>query len=154
MDLKGQNVANYRKQSGPKFTEPVALDVLLQMLTAIENMHTAGIIHRDVKPSNFVMGKPGTEEQNQVFLVDFGLAKEHLDMSTMQPHPQRRNTDFRGTIPYASLTAHLKQELSRKDDLWSFFFIILEFLDEPLSWKQNNDKDSVRDHKQKAFQKP
>lgn len=29
MDLKGQNVANYRKQSGPKFTEPVALDVLL-----------------------------------------------------------------------------------------------------------------------------
>ena len=86
------------------------------------------------------MGRSG-EDKHNVYLVDFGLAKEHLDMNTFLPHPQRRNTDFRGTIPYASLSAHLKKELGRKDDLWSFFFIILEFLEEPLSWKANTDKD-------------
>ena len=87
------------------------------------------------------MGRNTPEDKSFVYLVDFGLAKEHLDMNTGEPHPQRKNTDFRGTIPYASLCAHYKKELGRKDDMWSFFFIILEFLEEPLNWKQNTDKD-------------
>lgn len=82
------------------------------------------------------MGK-NDDEKNKVFVVDFGLAKEHLDPVTKIPYVARRNTDFRGTIPYASLNAHNKQELSRRDDLWSFYFMLLEFLDEPLSWKQS-----------------
>ena len=49
------------------------------MLSAIEEVHKAGIIHRDVKPSNFVMGRNPQRELN-VFLVDFGLAKDHLNM--------------------------------------------------------------------------
>ena len=93
-------------------------------------MHCAGIIHRDIKPSNFVMGNQASEEdRSKVYLCDFGLAKEHLDMNTLEVYPPRKHTDFRGTIPYASLTAHQKKELGRKDDLWSYFFIILEFLD-------------------------
>ena len=75
------------------------------------------------------------EEKEKVFLVDFGLAKEHLDPQTGKPYDQRRNTDFRGTIPYASINAHLKKELSRRDDMWCFFYMMLEFLDEPLAWK-------------------
>jgi len=75
------------------------------------------------------------EESGLVFLVDFGLAKDHIDPSTNRPFDQRRNTDFRGTIPYASVNAHLKKDLARRDDLWSFFYMALEFLDQPLSWK-------------------
>ena len=51
------------------------------MLVAIENVHKSGIIHRDIKPSNFVMGRT-QEDKAQVYLVDFGLAKEHLDLVT------------------------------------------------------------------------
>ena len=80
------------------------------------------------------MGK-SLEEKDKVYVVDFGLAKDHLDLVTRQAIQARRVTDFRGTIPYASLNAHNKQELSRRDDMWSFFFMLLEFLDEPLSWK-------------------
>lgn len=76
-------------------------------------------------------------DKDKVYLVDFGLAKEHIDPEKNTPFNPWRNTDFRGTIPYASLNAHLKQELSRRDDLWSFFFMVLEFLDEPLSWKSS-----------------
>lgn len=78
------------------------------------------------------------DELYKVFLVDFGLAKDHLDPRTMEPYDQRKNTDFRGTIPYASLNAHLKKELARRDDMWSFFFMTLEFLDEGLTWKSSN----------------
>jgi len=69
-----------------------------------------------------------------VYLVDFGLSKLHLDEDGAVL-PPRKKSDFRGTIPYASLSAHFKCELGRKDDLWSFFFILLEFLGETPSWK-------------------
>ena len=128
MELKGQNLANFKKSQGRAFTRLFAIPILQQMLVAIENVHAAGIIHRDIKPSNFVMGRKEEDKQN-VYLVDFGLAKEHLDLKTMQPLHPRCNTDFRGTIPYASINAHLKYELSRRDDMWSFFFVVLEFLD-------------------------
>lgn len=106
------------------------------MLTSIENVHKAGLIHRDIKPSNFVMGRSG-EDKARVYLVDFGLAKEHMNPNTGFVNPPRRHTDFRGTIPYASLSAHMKEELGRKDDIWSFFFVLLEFLDLQLPWKQS-----------------
>lgn len=50
MELKGQSVASFKKSLGKQFTEGVALNLLLQMLQSIENMHIAGIIHRDIKP--------------------------------------------------------------------------------------------------------
>ena len=52
------------------------------MLTSIENVHRAGFIHRDIKPSNFVMGWAEDSDRNVVYLVDFGLAKEHIDSKT------------------------------------------------------------------------
>lgn len=75
------------------------------MFDAIEKVHDKGYIHRDIKPSNFVMGKG--KFANQVFLVDFGLAKLHLGKDGM-PVEQRPNAEFRGTIVYASLNAHKK----------------------------------------------
>lgn len=46
------------------------------MLDAIMRLHDKGYIHRDIKPSNFAIGKG--IYNNQVFMVDFGLAKQHL----------------------------------------------------------------------------
>ena len=68
-------------------------------------------------------------------MIDFGLAKKHLINGT--PLPPRQNTDFRGTITYASLNAHNKLDLSRRDDLWSFYFMILDFLNEQIPWRNN-----------------
>ena len=83
---------------------------------------------------------PGCSDENKVYLVDFGLAKEHLDPITNKPMEPRKNTDFRGTIPYASLNAHNKEELSRRDDLWSFYIMLLEFLDEQIPWRTSKIK--------------
>ncbi len=67
-------------------------------------------------------------------MVDYGLAKQHLDKNGV-PHDARKNTDFRGTITYASLNAHNKVDLSRRDDMWSFYFVILDFFNEELPWR-------------------
>jgi tau tubulin kinase len=104
MEYLGKNVANYKKSKN-SFDNVLAYDILIQMLNAIENLHDRGLIHRDIKPSNFVMGKNDTPV---VYMVDFGLAKIHLDRNS-KPIPPRQNTDFRGTLTYASLNAHYKK---------------------------------------------
>ena len=108
MELLGENVANYKKNC-VDFSEITAYDVLLQMIESIKNLHDKGYIHRDIKPTNFVMSRdtPGISNKS-VYMVDFGLAKIHLDKNN-NPLPARLNTDFRGTLTYASLNAHHKK---------------------------------------------
>ena len=106
LELLGKNVANYKKSRGNKFDIITTYNTLLQMLNSIENIHNKGYIHRDIKPTNFVMGLKNKSEE--VFMVDFGLSKVHLDRNFCAL-PPRQNTDFRGTLTYASLNAHNKQ---------------------------------------------
>ncbi len=41
-----------------------------------------------------------------MFIVDFGLAKRHLQEDLQHPVPARKKADFRGTVSFASLNAH------------------------------------------------
>jgi len=108
MELLGENVETYKKNIN--FNEIIAYDILLQMLESIKNIHDKGYIHRDIKPQNFVMSndnEPGKKHKT-VYLVDFGLSKVHLD-TNKKPLLARTDADFRGTLNYASLNAHLKK---------------------------------------------
>lgn len=48
---------------------------------------------------------------------------------------ERENVGFRGTARYASIQAHFGKELGRVDDLWSLFYMVIEFLTGTLPWK-------------------
>jgi serine/threonine protein kinase len=112
MELLGKNVANFKK-SKTNYNMITSYVILIQMINAIEALHDRGYIHRDIKPTNFVMTRGNhndPEGENKVFMVDFGLAKVHLDKNA-RPFPPRANTDFRGTLTYASLNAHYKKVL-------------------------------------------
>lgn len=50
MDLKGANLASFKKAEGKHFNELIALNILQQILQAIKYIHEAGLIHRDLKP--------------------------------------------------------------------------------------------------------
>jgi len=121
------------------------------MLESIEEVHNKGFIHRDVKASNFVL----SQDYKQVYIVDFGLAKKHLD-NNKNPVKQRSKADFRGTVSFASLNAHNNIDLSRRDDLWSLYFVILDFLDEKLLWRENKEytMDEVKTIKTNCLKNP
>ena len=165
MELLGKNLGIFKK-TFLNFNSILAYDILLQSITAIENLHNKGYIHRDIKPTNFVLGRNDEENLNKnyslgvpindinIYLIDFGLAKIHLDKEN-KPFPPRSNTDFRGTLTYASLNAHNKMDLSRRDDLWSFFFMILDLLNENLPWRNcKDDKEDIQKMKEKCLSNP
>ena len=142
MSLQGKNLAELRRnQIKGNFSLQTTILLGMQMLDAIEAIHSVGFLHRDIKPSNFAMGLT-EENRRKVFMLDFGLARQYIAPSGEVRSP-RPVAGFRGTIRYASLSAHKNREMGRHDDLWSLFYVLVEFVVGQLPWRRMKDKEQV-----------
>ncbi|XP_067223155.1 tau-tubulin kinase 2 isoform X3 [Chanodichthys erythropterus] len=142
MELQGRNLADLRRSMNRgTFTVSTTLRLCLQILEAIESIHSVGFLHRDIKPSNFAMGRfPST--CRTCYMLDFGLARQFTN-SCHEVRPPRPVAGFRGTVRYASVNAHKNKEMGRHDDLWSLFYMLVEFLVGQLPWRKIKDKEQV-----------
>uniref|UniRef100_A0A8C2PRN5 non-specific serine/threonine protein kinase n=1 Tax=Cyprinus carpio TaxID=7962 RepID=A0A8C2PRN5_CYPCA len=142
MELQGRNLADLRRSMNRgTFTVSATLRLGLQILEAIESIHSVGFLHRDIKPSNFAMGRfPST--CRTCYMLDFGLARQFTN-SCQEVRPPRPVAGFRGTVRYASVNAHKNKEMGRHDDLWSLFYMLVEFLVGQLPWRKIKDKEQV-----------
>ena len=105
MTLQGKNLAELRRsQTRQCFTLSTSLRISAQILQAIESIHSIGFLHRDVKPSNFSMGRLPTTCR-KVFMLDFGLARKYTNAEG-GVRAARPQAGFRGTVRYASMNAH------------------------------------------------
>ncbi|XP_061752256.1 tau-tubulin kinase 2 isoform X2 [Nerophis ophidion] len=142
MELQGRNLADLRRSmSRGTFSISTTLRLGRQILEAIESIHSVGFLHRDIKPSNFAMGRfPST--CRTCYMLDFGLARQFTN-SSQEVRPPRPVAGFRGTVRYASVNAHKNKEMGRHDDLWSLFYMLVEFLVGQLPWRKIKDKEHV-----------
>ena len=102
-------------------------------LSCLESLHSRNYIHRDVKPTNFMIG---TGEQNtQVFLIDFGLAQLFRNPSTRRHFPLVSGLETVGTIAFASINSHSGQTQTRRDDLESLVYSIIYLCRGSLPWQ-------------------
>lgn len=142
MELLGSNLEELRRARPRKrFSNSTTVRLGIQCLEAIEALHRSGFLHRDVKPANFAMGLGA--EQRAVFIVDFGLARRYVT-DDGRLREQRDSAGFRGTVRYASVNAHAKVDVGRRDDLWSLLYVLIELRRGSLPWRKIHDKNEVK----------
>lgn len=145
MDLMGPSLENMFTRCKRKFSLKTVLQIADQMLERIETMHGRLLIHRDIKPDNFVIGLH--EKANDLYCLDFGLSKRYRDPKNLLHIRYRSDKSLTGTPRYASINNHRGIELSRRDDVESIGYILIYFLKGSLPWqglKAENTKKKYR----------
>jgi serine/threonine protein kinase len=105
--IEAENLSEVIRQHGPMPVEQV-LKIAEQVLIALQTAHAAGIVHRDVKPSNVMIAANG-----RVKLTDFGIAQ-----STEDPRLTTSGT-LVGSPTYISPERLLGKDASPASDLWA-----------------------------------
>ena len=132
MQLLGQSLEDiFNKRE--KFSVKTTAMLAYQMMDVLEFIHDKHIIHRDIKPDNYVMG---LNDMNSVlYLLDFGLAKKYRSSKTLVQYPYIKKKKLTGTARYASIHALEEMEQSRRDDLESTGYVLMYFLRGNLPWQ-------------------
>lgn len=120
-----------RHMAGTPLEPREILDIAIQVASALEEAHGAGIVHRDIKPDNIMIRR-----NSHVKVLDFGLAKltESRDRSSSDEEASTRvfvQTDagvVMGTSHYMSPEQTRGKPVDARSDIWSLGVVMYEMV--------------------------
>jgi serine/threonine protein kinase len=127
--IQGETLHNRLRQS--PLDLKTTLDIAIQVASALNTAHRAGIIHRDIKPENVMIRPDGL-----VKILDFGIAK--LSVKKAEPTDEEAATALKpqgtspgviiGTANYMSPEQARGKEVSAQSDIFSFGIVLYEMV--------------------------
>ncbi len=102
------------------------LDVAVQLADGLAAAHEQGVLHRDLKPGNVMVGAEG-----RVTILDFGIAQRlpsPCEMTTLfgEMEPLTQEGNVVGTVAYMSPEQIRRQPLDSRSDIFSFGIVLYE----------------------------
>jgi len=137
INLLGPSIQDLKFELGV-FSLMLVLKLGIKLLSLLKTIHEKGLVHRDIKPQNFLFG---LDKLNEIYLIDFGFCKSYLENNK---HISIKPThNIIGSLNYASIMSHNRVDLSRRDDLESLGFMLLYFLIDNLPWNSEVDEPQI-----------
>jgi serine/threonine protein kinase len=106
--INGGTLEGHLEQNGV-LSQDESIKISLQVLSALQFMHSKGVVHRDIKPSNIMFTDTGV-----VKVTDFGIAK------VMNEATKHTKTGMLGSVAYVSPEQILGEKTSITTDIYSF----------------------------------
>ena len=132
-ELLGKSLQELYEQNDNEIPLKDICMIAIQILERLQYIHSKYIIHRNINPSNFLIG---TKNPSLIYMIDFAYAKKYRSSRTGNHIKFRLNQKINGQISYISANAMRGGEQSRKDDLESFGYMIIYLLKGFLPWKE------------------
>ncbi|VDM40852.1 unnamed protein product [Toxocara canis] len=149
-DKEKQHFVRMVDKGRKRKTMATCINLGLQTLEGISDLHALGYLHRDIKPQNFTSGL--REKSETIFLLDFGIARRYVEKDSKAIRLPREIVRFLGTVRFASRNCHRSREQCRRDDLESWAYMLFEFTDcGALPWCRTVDRKVVCREKEKLF---
>jgi len=147
LDLLGPSLQDLLTFVGRRFSLKTVVQLGQKVLNILEYLHSYSFIHRDLKPANLLVGHG--EMNTEVHLVDLGLAKRYWSSKTGShiPYRQKSSRGIIGSARYASVNAHHGIELSRRDDIESCVYMLIQFMRGTLPWQNLVSKSDSKEDK-------
>jgi serine/threonine protein kinase len=119
--VEGLNLKTYMARH--ELSTPEIVEITLQVAAALGSAHAKGIVHRDIKPGNIIVG-----DQRQVKVLDFGLARRFKTADTSELGPDGSTIPGRpmGTANYMAPERILQLPLDPRSDLFSLGVVMYE----------------------------
>ena len=136
MELLGPTLYSVWSQLGQQFSMRSLLAIVDQTLEVISHVHTRGFVHRDISPSNFMLGSA----KDRFYLIDFGQSKRPV--TKVVPAMRRFYTFTRpvtGTPRFASTFSHAGCDPSYRDDMESLGYLWIYLALGRLPWQGIRD---------------
>uniref|UniRef100_A0A914L728 Protein kinase domain-containing protein n=2 Tax=Meloidogyne TaxID=189290 RepID=A0A914L728_MELIC len=118
-----------RAHPGRSLLHADALKLCLKTFSRIWSLHDRSWMHRNINPSNFVVGQPHSDFDDQIFIMDFGLARRCRGKS--RPFGA---CPIVGADAYRPISNYSRVEYQPKDDIESWFYMCHEFFNGNLPW--------------------